>query len=107
MSLDELIVIEIFGEEYKFKPDKKLENPEKIVRRLKRYIKESELIFQNSRSDKNKMILLMLAAMKLSKDFHELEVKYTTLEKDMERRVSSLLGKFDEGSEQYINNLFK
>ena len=103
--MDELIVIEVFGEEYRFKPDRKLENPEKIVRRLKRYIKESELIFQNSRSDKNRMISLMLAAMKLSKDFHELEVKYTALEKEMEKRVSSLLGKFDKSSEQYINRV--
>mgnify|MGYP003970352957 CR=1 FL=1 len=108
MSLDELIVIEIFGEEFRFKPDKKVENPEKVVRRLKRYIKEAEVTFQHSRSDKNKVILLMLAAMKLSKDFHDLEVKYTTLEKKMEKRVSSALGKLDKGFEKDIDcELFK
>ena len=106
--MDELIVIEIFGEEYKFKTDKKVENPEKVVRRLKRYIKESEVIFHNNHSDKNKMIVLMLAAMKLSKDFHELEVKYAALEKDFERKLSLLSEKFDKGFEQDINyELFK
>lgn len=101
--MDELIVIEIFGEEYRFKPDKQVESPEKLVRRLKRYIKEAELKFQSSRSDKNKMILLMLAAIKLSKDFHDLEVKYAALEKTTEKRLSSILSKFDKGAEKDIN----
>jgi hypothetical protein len=46
-SLDELIVIEIFGEEYRFRPDGQVENPEQVAQHLKQYIKESEAIFQN------------------------------------------------------------
>ena len=40
--------------------------------------------------------ILILAAMNLSKDYHELRLKYSDLQKDIESRVSSLLEKIDK-----------
>ncbi len=102
-SLDELVVIEIFGEEYRFRPDSQVENPEQVAGHLKNYIKESEILFHNKPSDKNKIVTLLLAAMNLSRDFHELEVKYSELEKETEKRVSSILEKINKGFEKNTN----
>jgi len=95
--LDEIVKIELFGEEFNFKPDKdQTDDPVKIAAHVKQYIDEAEGLFQNKTSSKNRMAILLLAAMNLSKDYHELQMKYSDLEKDIESRVSSLLKKIDK-----------
>jgi len=95
--LDEIVKIELFGEEFKFKPEKdQTYDPVKIAAHVKEYIDEAEGLFQNKTSSKNRMAILLLAAMNLSKDYHELRLKYSDLEKDIEDRVSSLLEKIDK-----------
>jgi cell division protein ZapA (FtsZ GTPase activity inhibitor) len=51
----------------------------------------------NKNSGRNKIAILLLAAMNLSKDFHELKMQHAELEKDMERKISSLMKKIDKG----------
>ena len=97
--MDEIIVIDIFGEEFRFKPDDQVENPEKIADNLKKYIAEAEELFRTGKSGKNNKAILLLAAMNLSKDFHELELKYSELEKNMYTQISSLIKKIDLGIE--------
>ncbi|WP_035240357.1 cell division protein ZapA [Desulfobacter vibrioformis] len=95
--MDEIVKIELFGEEFKFKPEKdQTYDPVKIAAHVKEYINEAEGLFQNKTSSKNRMAILLLAAMNLSKDYHELRLKYSDLEKDIENRVSSLLEKIDK-----------
>jgi len=95
--LDEIVKIELFGEEFKFKPDKgQTYDPEQIAAHVKEYIDEAESLFQNKTSSKNRIAILLLAAMNLSKDYHELRLKYSDLEKDIEDRVSSLLEKIEK-----------
>ena len=95
--MDEIIKIELFGEEFRFKPDKgQIYDPEKIAAHVKEYIDEAESLFHNKTSSKNRIAILLLAAMNLSKDYHELQMKYSDLEKDIESRVSSLLKKIDK-----------
>ncbi len=101
--MDELVVIEIFGEEYKFRPDSQVENPGQVAQHLKNYIKESEVLFKNKPSDKNKVVILLLAAMNLSRDFHELKVRCSELEKETEKRISSMLEKINKGLEKNTN----
>lgn len=101
--LDELVVIEIFGEEYRFRPDSQVENPEQVVQHLKKYIKESESLLQNRPSDKNKIVTLLLAAMNLSRDFNELKIKCSELETETEKKVTSMLEKIDKGFEKNTN----
>jgi len=95
--LDEIVKIELFGEEFKFKPDtEQVYDPVKIAAHVKEYIEEAESLFQNKTSSKNRMAILLLAAMNLSKDYHELHLRYSDLQKDIESRVSSLLEKIDK-----------
>ncbi len=95
--MDEIVKIELFGEEFKFKPEKdQAYDPVKIAAHVKEYINQAESLFQNKTSSKNRMAILLLAAMNLSRDYHELRLKYSDFEKDIENRVSSLLEKIDK-----------
>ncbi len=96
--MDEIVKIELFGEEFKFKPDAAQKiNPQDVATHVKGYIEDAESVFQNKTSGKNKLAILLLAAMNLSKDFKELKLRYADLEDEVERRISSLLKKIDEG----------
>jgi len=95
--LDEIVVIDLFGEEFRFKPDKQVENPERVAQYLKKYIKVAEGSFQNKTLGKNKIAILLLAAMNLSKDFHELKVQHAEFEKEMDQKISFLIKKIDKG----------
>lgn len=96
-SLDEIVKIDFLGEEFKFKPDSQVENPEQVAQNLEKYIKEAEGLFKNKGSGKNKVVILLLAAMNLSKDFHELKLQHSELEKEIDKRMSSLTEKVDKG----------
>ncbi len=95
--MDEIIKIDLFGEEFRFKPDDQVKDPNKIVQYLMDYIQEAESMVPNKNSGRNRMAILLLAAMNLTRDFHELKIQHTELEKDMENKISSLMKKIDKG----------
>ncbi|RLC19600.1 MAG: cell division protein ZapA [Deltaproteobacteria bacterium] len=95
--MDEIVVIDLFGEEFRFKPDNQVKNPNQVAQYLKKYIKEAEGLFHNKTSGKNKIAILLLAAMNLSKDFHELKLQHSELEKEIDKKISSLVEKIDKG----------
>lgn len=97
--MDEIIKIDLFGEEFRFKPDGQVKDPDKVAQYLKDYIKEAEALFQNKNSGRNRIAILLLAAMNLSKDFCELELQHSELKKDVDKRISSLMYKIDKGIE--------
>ncbi len=98
--MDEIVIIDLFGEEFRFKPDDQVENPEQVAQYLKKYIKDAEKLFPNkTTTGKNKIAILLLAAMNLSKDFHELKVHRDKLEKLINTRISSIEEKIDKGTE--------
>lgn len=94
--MDEIVIIDLFGEEFRFKPDNQVQNPEQVAHYLKKYIKDAELLFANKTAGKNKLAILLLAAMNLSKDYHELKVQHTKLENKINTRISSILQKLDK-----------
>jgi len=97
--LDEIVKIDLFGEEFRFKPDSQVKDPDKVAQYLKDYIKEAEGLFQNKTSGRNRIAILLLAAMNLSRDFYELKQQHSELERDVEQRISSLMYKVDKGIE--------
>ena len=97
--MDEIVKIDLFGEEFRFKPDGQVKDPDKVAQYLKDYIKEAEGLFQNKKTARNRIAILLLAAMNLSKDFYELKQQHSELERDVERRISSLMYKVDKGIE--------
>ena len=97
--MDEIIKIDLFGEEFRFKPDDQVENPEKVAKYLKNHIKQAENMFQNKTSGQNKIAILLLAAMNVSKDFYELKAQHANLEKEIDNKLSFLIEKIDKGIE--------
>jgi cell division protein ZapA (FtsZ GTPase activity inhibitor) len=95
--LDEIIKIDLFGEEFRFKPDDQVKDPKKVAQYLTDYIQEAEGMVQNKNSGRNRIAILLLAAMNLSKDFHELKLQQSELQKDVENNISSLINKIDKG----------
>jgi cell division protein ZapA (FtsZ GTPase activity inhibitor) len=95
--LDEIVKIDLFGEEFRFKPDGQVRDPDKVAQYLKDYIKEAEGLFPNKTSGRNRIAILLLAAMNLSRDFYELKQQHSELKRDVEQRISSLMYKVDKG----------
>lgn len=95
--MDEIVKIDLFGEEFRFKPDEQVRDPKRVAQYLTDYIQEAEGMFQNKRSGRNQLAILLLAAMNISKDFHELKMQHDELERDVENRISSLINKIDKG----------
>ncbi len=77
--MDEIVKIDLFGEEFRFKPDGQVKDPDKVAQYLKDYIKEAEGLFQNKSTGRNKNAILLLAAMNLSRDFYELKQQHSEL----------------------------
>ena len=94
--MDEIIKIDLFGEEFRFKPDGQVRDPDKVAQFLKDYIQEAEALFQNKSTGRNQIAILLLAAMNLSKDFYELKQQHSELESDVEKRILSLIAKIDK-----------
>ena len=97
--MDEIVTIDLFGEEFRFKPDEEVKDPDRVVKHLEEYIKQAQSRVKNKAGGRNKMIILLLAAMNLSRDYHELKRQHTQLEKDVENKISSLLYKIEKGLE--------
>ncbi len=97
--MDEIVKIDLFGEEFRFKPDGQVKDPDKVAQYLKDYIQEAEALFQNKSTGRNQIAILLLAAMNLSKDFYELKQQHSELERNVEDRISSLIAKIDKGIE--------
>lgn len=95
--MDEIVKIDLFGEEFRFKPDGQVRDPDKVAQYLKDYIKEAEGLFPNKTSGRNRIAILLLAAMNLSRDFYELKQQHSELKRDVEQRISSLMYKVDKG----------
>jgi len=55
--LDEIVKIDLFGEEFRFKPDGQVKDPDKVAQYLKDYIKEAEGLFQNKKTARNRIAI--------------------------------------------------
>ena len=97
--MDEIIKIDLFGEEFRFKPDEQVKNPEKVAQYVTDYIQEAEELFHSKSAGRNKTAILLLAAMNLSKDFHELKMQHSDFERDVKKKMTSLIHKIDKGLE--------
>jgi cell division protein ZapA (FtsZ GTPase activity inhibitor) len=98
--LDGIIKINLFGEDFRFKPDEQVENPNEIVAYLERCITDAERLFKSKSSGKNRIAILLLAAMNISKDFHELKLEHSILENNIDDRISSMIKKIEKGFDE-------
>lgn len=95
--MDEIVKIDLFGEEFRFKPDEEVKNPDRVAQHLEEYIKQAQDRVKNKAGGRNKTIILLLAAMNLSRDYHELKRQHIQLKRDVEDKISSLLYRIEKG----------
>lgn len=98
--MDEIVTIDFFGEEFRFKADQHIENPGAVVECLEQHIAEADTLFKKSMTGRNKLAVLLLAAINLSKELEELKAKHDRFEKDVLTKISSLACKIDRGIDQ-------
>ena len=94
-SLDKVVKIKFLGEEFIFKPNSQIQGSQRIVDDLEHYILTAEKQFDQKTSNKNKIAILLLAAMNISKDLHELKMKYSGLEDYVSEKIAILIKKID------------
>lgn len=87
--MNEIVVIDLFGEKFRFKPDGQVKDPQGVANCLKKYIQAAEQLLSDKRTGRDKVAILLLAAMNLSKDFHELKMQNSELEKLVNDGISS------------------
>ncbi len=97
-SLDEVVKIKFLGEEFRFKPNSQIQGSQRIVDDLEHYILTAEKQFDHKTSNKNKIAILLLAAMNISKDLNELKIKYSGLEDYISEKIAILIKKIDNVS---------
>ncbi len=95
--MDEIVEIDFLGEQFRFKPDHQVKDPEAVVEYLTQHIENAKHLFKQNASSQNKLAILLLAAMNLSKEVYELKTKQSQFENDIAERISSLMNKIDKG----------
>ncbi|MFO7885555.1 MAG: cell division protein ZapA [Desulfobacteraceae bacterium] len=94
--MDEIVKIELFGQEFKFQPDNNVKDSQKVVDAVKLYIAEAEKQFNAKNTGRDKMAILLLAAMNLSKDYYELQTENARLEAYVSQKAAYLLEKINK-----------
>ena len=95
--MDEIVTIELFGEKFSFQSDGSVEDPWEVAALLKEYVHKAEDQFKYKSSNKSKLAILLVAAMDLTRELRELRKENAKLEDELNRRISSLMKKIDEG----------
>ncbi len=99
VSLDEIVKINFFGEEFRFRTEKHIENPEAVAACLEQHIEQAQELFRKNAAGTNKVVILMMAAMNLSKELQDLKARHTRLEETVLEKISSLAARIDKGIE--------
>lgn len=95
--MDNIVTIEVFGETFRFRPESETVDSNRIAEHLKATVAEAEEQFEAGMHGKNKLAILLMAAMNISKEFHEMKAAYNRLEDYVDSRAASLIEKIDNG----------
>ncbi len=82
--MDEIITIDLFGEEFRFKSEGQVVDAEIIVDNLMAYVESAQNQFREEKSHRSKLAILIVAAMNITKDYQELKLKMSRMEKEVE-----------------------
>ena len=94
-SLGGVVKIDLFGTEFRFKSDDQVANPEQVAEDVRRYIENAEKQIPHTSSGKNKMAILLLAAINISSELCALKRDSSLLEARIEKRMTLLLEKMN------------
>jgi hypothetical protein len=92
---ENIVKIDLFGRQFQFRADSSLDDPEKVVEKLKRYVTQAEQGTKGSGSAPNTMVTLLLAGMNLANDLAAAELELSEFHDSVDRKSSGLLNKLN------------
>ena len=89
-SVEQVITIELLGETFKFKADENRENLEEILTYLMQEVQKVEEQFPGHALKTNKLAIMVMAALNISKQFIELTNNHSDFMNSVSSRTSKL-----------------
>ena len=93
--LEGTVKIDLLGRQFQFRADDSLDDPEKVVKKLKQYVADAEQGVKGSGSVQNTVVILLLAGMNLANDLAVAESELRTFHDSVVRKSSDLLSKLN------------
>jgi len=88
--VDEIITIELLGESFRFRAEEGTVDPKQIAMQLMETLKEVETRFPEHSRKTNKLAILMLAALNITKRYVELQENHTCFMQMVSTRANQL-----------------
>lgn len=92
---EDTVKIDLFGRQFQFRADDSLDDPEKVVEKLKQYVAEAEQGIKGAGSVQNTVVILLLAGMNLANDLAVAESELSEFHDSVVRKSSDLLDKLN------------
>ncbi len=93
--MDNIITIELFGQQYSFKPESSVSNANEVADLLIKEVANVEKQLSKSNPEINKVTILTLAALNISSEFIDLKRNYSELKDKISERSASLANMID------------
>jgi len=93
--LDNIITIELFGQQYSFKAEEGVPDANEVADLLMKEVANVEKQMSNNNPKVNKVTILTLAALNISSEFVDLKRNYAELTKKISERSASLVKMID------------
>jgi len=93
--LDNIITIELFGQQYSFKPESGVSNANEVADLLIQEVANVEKQLSESNPKINKVTILTLAALNISSEFLDLKRNHSELIDKISERSASLANMID------------
>lgn len=94
--LDDIITIDLFGEQFRFKADTGKFDPHEVAEFLKEEIVKAAEKFPGKSYEVNKYAVLLSASLNITAEYFDLKKTYSSLCKGISERSESLISEIDK-----------
>ena len=94
--MDDIVIIELFGDTYKFRTEEGVENPKLVTDHLIKEIQKVEGQLTSNSPYISRFTLLLQAALNISNEYFKLKNRYDILIENISVRQESLNQKLDQ-----------
>ncbi|SMC41460.1 hypothetical protein SAMN02746065_1025 [Desulfocicer vacuolatum DSM 3385] len=95
VTSEEIVSIDLFGRQFQFRADDALDDPGKVVEKLKQYVARAEQGMEGSVSVQNSLVVLLLAGMNMANDLAASESELLEFHECVDHKSTALLNKLN------------
>lgn len=96
---DQTITLELFNQAFTFRADAGIADAGRVVRKFESYVEQAQETVAFDASEKNKLVVLLLAGMNIASDLCTAEKDFLCFRQAMSDRADALLNKLNEMNE--------